>query len=257
MKKMNNTIRSAFDEIHADKALKQSTKEFISEACKTQQKRTSPAKKVLIPLCAALIVVFFFGITSYNIPVAAISLDTDSSVELTVNRYNRVIGATGFDSDAEQLLEEADIKHLCYNDAVNTLIENTKQENIVVTVNGKKDAHCKKIADSISDCHSNVHCYSSGSADKAEAERNNLSYGKYKAYLILKGYDKTVTVENIRNLSVREIYALIEAFQEECTTENPASSDVNPDSSCDTSCESTSGNKNGHGYGKNHSEHHN
>ena len=73
-----NKIKEAFQEIKADDTLKQHTLDTILS--KQTKKKPFPTKLVLTT--ALLLLTAVGGIFSYTVPVYAISLDEDASVEL-------------------------------------------------------------------------------------------------------------------------------------------------------------------------------
>ena len=66
----------------------------------------------------------------------------------------------------------------------------------------------------------NITCYAATAQEVQDAHAVGLSYGKYRAYLELQALDPSVTPDDIRDLSMREIRDRIAALsgEEEQTT---------------------------------------
>ena len=81
---MYDRIKEAFDQVTASEELKSQTKAYLA------QKSRRP--RLVIP--AAIVAVFLLlcgGYYLYFIPTATISIDINPSLELSINRFDRVI----------------------------------------------------------------------------------------------------------------------------------------------------------------------
>ena len=58
----------------------------------------------------------------YFTPMAAISIDINPSLELSVNRFDRVIAITGFNEDGQALSDALDVKYKNYAQAVEQIL---------------------------------------------------------------------------------------------------------------------------------------
>lgn len=219
---MNNKIKSAFDEIKADSALKANTKEFLHCKIRKNEKKSSFRKYgvVLIPACIAIVLAAGFGLVTYNIPVSAVSIDINPSIELGVNGYNRVISAKSFNDDGEKILNSVSVKNMECSEAVDMIVNQSNQylnsENtVVVTVESDSDEKTEQMIEDIEHCksHNNeMYCYKGNSETAEEAHSLGLSFGKYSAYLKLREYDSSVTVDDIKEMSMREIKEEIDRY---------------------------------------------
>lgn len=125
---MKNKIHSAFSDIHADKELINKTSFYLFSEL---DKRKTKIKKLFLPsmpkAAVMLIAITFFviGIISYSEYITAdayVSLDVNPSVELTLNRFNRVISTYAFNDDGFCIINEAGLIGKEYKDAVGELI---------------------------------------------------------------------------------------------------------------------------------------
>lgn len=91
---MNEKIREAFHQVKAEEELKKRTKKFIYDKTKGYNKKHMyHIYYVLIP--AACMLFIFIGYQIYFTPTLAISIDINPSIEMEVNRFDKVIAIEG------------------------------------------------------------------------------------------------------------------------------------------------------------------
>ena len=125
---IRNKIKDAFDTVPTGD-LKASTIQFVME---NQKKPAQNFRKGLFfhpfpamaggffaVILAVLIPVYFF-------PTVFISVDINPSLELGINRLNRVVSVKGFNEDGEILAKKLDIRFMDYQDALNLILKNPK-----------------------------------------------------------------------------------------------------------------------------------
>lgn len=219
---MNNNIKMAFEQIHANNTLKEKTKTAIYSRTNGYEKahRTVAIRFVSAAACVLVLLLTLGGYFSYTIPVAAISLDVNPSVELQINLYDRVIDVKGYNEDGIALANELSVKNMNYADAVNLILENEKivsciasDELLEVTVTSNSPKREKRLQSCLSaQTHispENIYC-SDHYEDVEVAHSAGISFGKYRAYLELCKIAPDITVEDIRDLTMREIRKMIE-----------------------------------------------
>ena len=207
-------IKAAFDTIHADEALKQRTRDYLARTVGAEEKRR-PLRRAIPALAACLLVLCLSGWYLYFIPTAYISVDINPSLELGVNRFDRVLSVEGYNDDGQSLAAALDLTFLDYNDAVEEILESdaltallSGGEVLTITVAGTDEAQREQILSDMETCtagHRNAHCYAAEADDVAAARALGLTYGKYRAYLALKALDPDITPDEIRNMTMREI----------------------------------------------------
>lgn len=228
MKRMENQIHSAFEEIKAEQKLKTNTKYFLCElySHKKTLKHNPRKKLVLAPLVAMLAVILTVGIFTTSVPVSAVSFDVENtSVELELNSLNKVVRVRCF-GEADSFTE-LELKNLDCERAVALIIEKAKKENAdiasaVLTVNCKNDKKAEKLSDKI--CINgardiSVSCHSTHSKLYEEAYSYGISTGKYQAYLTLKEYIPDLSIEEIRVLTMRELKEKINSYTHASSSE--------------------------------------
>ncbi len=253
-----NRIHNALSGIHAEEDLKLKTKEVLfekiarSESSKTR--KFSAARFAIAAVCLAILVVAGGGYRLYSVPVYAISIDVNPSLELGVNRFDRVVRVTGYNDDGNELARNIDVKNMNYTDAINALLSSETLEeysqngaDVVVAVSGGSEQKNSEMVTAVEGCHHGnmrLYCYGSDSEMVEEAHENGLSLGKYRAYLELKQYDPDITVEDIRDMPMYEIRNMIRELS--------GGQYVQSDEATETGCgqgQVGAGYGYGHGYG--------
>lgn len=220
---MERKIKAAFDSVHAEASLKEETKNRIAKKTKGFAKRPAGNFRRAAALAACFVVLLLgaAGYFAYTTPVAAISIDINPSIELTVNRFDRVINATGYNTDGEQVVAELDLKNKNYAAAMNAVLQDDtvasclEEDGLLeVTLTSGSQETMQQMQDCIcaqtSVTAEQIYC-----TDRREevevAHAAGVSFGKYRAFLELQKADPDVTVEEIKTLSMREIRERIAA----------------------------------------------
>lgn len=219
---MNNKIHDAFEPIHATEGLKQNANAFIhSEVVKRRRKSHVPTRYALI--CCAMLAVMVCGIGGYSfyqIPVSYISVDVNPSVELALNRFDRVTTATAYNDDGALILQNLSLVNKPYTEAVELLLSDKTFSAYLsdgsllsfTVVSDKEDYLLAGIQQCEGYAQTNAECHSVKADNMEAAHHNGLSFGKYQAYLELAKYDKAITPEHCRDLSMREIRDLTNRY---------------------------------------------
>lgn len=202
-------IFEAFDEIKADQALKQKTRNAVY--AETAHRRF-PLRAVLT--ACVMLIAAVIGIFSYTLPVYAISMDDSSSVELHVNIYDRVVSVDWYDSQAASGVNSSTLTNMNYQDAVAEILsEQTADQNIIITVAGQSQSGCQKMINAMQNCASQcmrrATYRTADSSTLADAHQCGLSMGKYNAYLKLKALDPSITIEQVKEMTMQEIHQKI------------------------------------------------
>lgn len=212
---MNDKIKEAFEQVQAENILKDKTKDFIFQ--KTNgYKRARPANyRRLVSAFACIVFLLIGGKWLYFTPTVEISIDINPSIELSVNRFNRIISFASYNEDGEKLIKSLDIKFMNYTEAVNQIIKSediasllSNDEIMTISVIGADSVQSEEALSNLQSCTSgrnNTYCYYAHSEEVQMAHEVGLSYGKYRAYLELQAVDPTITVEDIQNMTMRQI----------------------------------------------------
>lgn len=270
-------FKDAFDRVHADKDLISDTKANIAKkAAYSEKKYFSPVKRTAMTLAGIMVFILAGGgYVSYAAPVSSVSIDINPSVELRMNVYDRVVGVTGYNDDGEELAESLDVKNMYCTDAINEVLQSeavtaAQQDNgtVEVTVSSRMGNRSEKLRQTICDSTpvntQNIYCMDN-QEDIEAAKEAGISTGKYRAYLELKEINPDITVDDVRNMSMREIRNMINSDDANGNTTNATgngSGNGNGNSSGDgngygngsgngNGNSNGNGNGNGNGHGKN------
>ena len=224
--KEKEKLKAAFDQVRAEEKLKERTKEYLSEKVYARKKkRTSPLRNFAAAAACALLVFLAGGSYLYFTPTAYISVDVNPSLELGINRFDRIVSVTGYNEDGKALADSLDLKYMDYSDALEALLADQDMEvylsdnaDVVLTVAGKSENQSSQILETVESCassHENVHCHSGDTEEIHHAHNAGLSFGKYQAYLTLKGLDPSVTLEEIQDMTMSQIRELIQEYSQE------------------------------------------
>lgn len=218
---MNKAFKELFGPIQAEEELKDRTRAFLAEKTKDYVKEYTGMRRyyVYAAACACMLCMLFGGGWLYFIPTAQISIDINPSIELEINRFDRVISVNGFNEDGQELSTALDIKNKTYAKAIEQILDCDRitallsgDEVMTITVIGSNGQQSAKILTDVKMCttkQGNTYCYFALSEDVAAAHDTGLSCGKYRAYLELQLLEPEITPEMVQGMTMREIRDLI------------------------------------------------
>lgn len=205
---MDERLRRAFDAVRADADLKNKT----LDALERRRTRFAPRRRPMAAAFAALALVILTaaGGLAYTTPAAAVSVDADTSVELAVNAFGRVVGVRCYDDTAQALVDATPVLHQDWTQAAAALSDALSEEGVTVTVSADS-GHCERL---LSDAGSaGLTCYTLDTDDTQAARDAGLSLGKYRAYLALSALDPSVTQDEAGEMTMGELQQCIDACQ--------------------------------------------
>ena len=119
---MNERIRKAFDAVHAEEELKESTRRSVMRKLERRRRPWLSMPRIVTALTVLILMIGLGGYFSYFTEASVISVDIDPSIELSINIYGRIISATGINDDGEALLADVRVDHMDYADAITDLL---------------------------------------------------------------------------------------------------------------------------------------
>lgn len=273
---LENRIRDAFDCVKADEGLKESTVDFLRSARRRKRRRDIgrylpriPFRMALGTACAMLTVFLCLGGYALMwIPVAYVSIDVNPSLELELNRLDRVIAVRAYNEDGETILANVSVKGMYFEDAIERIIGSegmqpylTQDSALTFTVATDSPPKEKRLLSDIA--HSSGCMEHGGTSVRAdmslveEAHENGLSLGKYLAYQVLLRYESDLTVQDCHGMSMSQIHDRIEEHQHGTNhgkghgTEPEGSNETEPEAepSATQPSEQGSGHQKGNGHG--------
>lgn len=227
---MKQELKEAFDAVHAEQEWKDRTKTFLSRKMQQTPVRKPTRYKRFLPLavCGLFIAMVFGGYQFYFAPVSTISIDVNPSVELSVNRLDKVVSITAYNEDGQALADALDIQFWDYADAVRQIVESDviqgclqRDETLSIAVAGSDKEKTGEMLLEIESCtagQENTYCYQATAEEITAAHEEGLPYGKYRAFLLLQALDPSITPEEVKGLSMRELRDWIAALSGETSS---------------------------------------
>lgn len=226
---MDDKIRSAFEAVHASELSKQRTKLFVRKKThdyNSQRARQSQRRRMVSSLCAvaAMVCLCLF----YFTPAARIEMEVNPSIEMQVNRLDRVIQVRGLNEDGRELAKSVALTNLPYTQAMRKLMLSQEMEPfirshdlITVSVVGAASGHTEEMLANVA-CSAmtvagqeNVFYCSLSKAQIQEARSLHLTVLQYQAFQLLSAEDPSVTADAVRDMDKRELQSLLSDFQME------------------------------------------
>lgn len=167
--------------------------------------------------CLALCAVGAFGLRLYAEPTAYVGIDVNPSLELALNRFDIVVGATAANDDGERVLADVQLVGKAYGDALDDLAQSaefsryaTGDAYVQISVTCSDERQAGALQGQSDSCLQGLGCQGSCAVvdeDTREAARAaGMGVGRYQAALRLMELDPTVTLEMCRSLSMRELH---------------------------------------------------
>ena len=76
------------------------------------------------------------GYSIYRRPVSYISIDVNPSIELAINRFDKVVSAKGYNADGQDILQHVPLKNISYMQAIDRLMQDAYYSRFL-----NKDSH--------------------------------------------------------------------------------------------------------------------
>lgn len=214
---MKEMFKHAFDNIHASRDLVVKTKSNVMDAMVRPRHHSGHTKWILV--CSLIILLSGIGYWLWFIPVVTISVDINPSIELSINRLDRVIDVKAYNTDGQTIIDTLDIKYDTYTQALNELMDDATIQSLMendgianITVVGNDANHCQHMVNTITttvDCGGPMHCQHGSSSSLSNAHHHGMSYGRYALYQLLLEYYPNLTSDEVNNMSVAEIMELL------------------------------------------------
>lgn len=223
---MSDMIKKAFEQIHATEQIKDATSSFLLEKIdKMKERPKNPYKTILRPLAAACMFLFLCigsaGWYLWETPVSFVSVDVNPSVELSLNRFNRVTDANGINEAGELLLNNLPLKGMGYIEAVELLVESepmqsylTEDSALTFTVaSPRAEELLQGLHNSPVSSQYNGSCRSADMETVHGAHSCGMSLGKYQEYLHLSELDETISAEDCRGMTMSQLRDLLSKYE--------------------------------------------
>lgn len=225
---MDNRLKAAFDSLQADEALKQKAWESVQQ----KRKKRRPYYGRLVPAFCLLLLCLGFGTWRlYAAPVAHITIDINPSVELQINRWDKVVDVKGLNPDGEALAQSLSVRFWDYPQAVEEILQTplveeavAQGETLAVGVMGDDPQRREEMLEVLASCPGmgqNAYCYGADTEQMEKAQEAGLPCGKYQAFLEWQALDPNATVEQARTMTMSQLRQKIAELSGESQTQAP------------------------------------
>ncbi|MGE4354617.1 MAG: hypothetical protein AB7D36_11110 [Oscillospiraceae bacterium] len=241
-----NAFSDYMDNVRAEEALKEKTKDYVRTALLNPENQDKTAdsgaefrknrlviKRFLVAVSSAAACLFLaLGANAYyHTPVNYVCLDINPSVELGINAFGRVVSAQPYNDDGLRLLDGNAFSNLSTADAVGTLVRGAAEQGFiagdgstVIAVTAESDS-----ADTAAELQSSIEAQvdSALSASgisaivysdctdlqlREQAKEAGLSPGKLRLIRILQTLDPDITIADYKNAKITDIVAKANAL---------------------------------------------
>lgn len=152
-------------------------------------------------------------------PTAYVDIDVNPSIELAVNRFDGVVGATALNEDGERLLSEVDVVWRGYDDALDAIGDRlegagylTGDSVVSVTVACDDEGQYGGLETATHACldggAGEVRCDHASEEERHAAHDAGMGVGKWRVWQELVGSGSDLSAEDAREMSMRELHDL-------------------------------------------------
>lgn len=223
---MHDQLKQALDQIHAEEELKRRTEAYVlARTREIQRKRSYSMRRWgMVAACFAVVLVGVGGYQVYFTPTSAISIDVNPSMEMEINRFDRVIAVQTYGKDVPWQ-EMPKLEYLDYASAVEQLLAWDAMEPYLdgddmlsISVIGDNEQQQNEMLSRIETCtqgHNNVTCHAGNAELVSDAHEAGLSFGKYQVFLELQALDPSITVEEVQDMTMRQLRERLAALTQQ------------------------------------------
>ena len=166
-----------------------------------------------IAACVALVACLIGGVADFLRPVAYVGIDVNPSVELTLNRFDIVVGTCALNDDGQRALDEVPCMWRAFDDAARDLdgaMRAIAGEGAVVEVSIDCDNESRYTAlaaqsNNCFGCNGEAHCDRTNAEERQAAHNSGMGVAKYRAYQALQEAGVDISAEECASMSMREL----------------------------------------------------
>lgn len=233
---MKKTPLHELDEIHASQALKQKTLQHVMHK---KSKRISKGLSfgVIATACVCLLIFLYQGnpflpieseivppIQNNQVAYSYVSIDINPSLELVLDKENKVIKITTFNDDAKVLLNDYQfenkdaqtvLKEIVSLPAFQPYIEQGFLQVSIFSDDKKASTSIEKMLDDTLSqvlAQDQYGCSCASKQEKENADAHHMSFGKYQIINEIISKDASYQLEDLQNASMRELKDIYEVL---------------------------------------------
>ena len=170
-----------------------------------------------IAACLALVACLIGGVADFLRPMAYVGIDVNPSVELTLNRFDIVVGTHALNDDGKQALDEASCMWRPFDDVARDLdgaMRAIAGEDAVVEVsidcdNESRYAALAAQSNNCFGCNGEARCDRTNAEERQAAHDSGMGVAKYRAYQKLQEAGVDISTEECASMSMRELRDLL------------------------------------------------
>ena len=232
---------------------------------KPAKARRSPSRRVLfrdaLHLMAACLVIGAMAAAGFAFAgeTAQVELDGGTTVEIGLNRWGRVVRVETSDASLQSSVDELGIGGQSCGNAVEVLLASDEvvdalggSEGLSITVSGddasQREETLSVCARAAEGAGCGGRCSAVDSETREEAQLNGMGVGRYALYLEIAALDSEASVEDCRDLTMRELRFLLAEVQGGASWQD-ALAKLAESGGVGAGCGSGSGSGLGHGKG--------
>lgn len=251
MNTLDERVKTSFDQVTVPEGLNDKTLERIYGVATEQGKgsveqpareaglqstrilstRRKYALRAALSL-AACVLAAVIGVGAYNQlhPTAFVQLDMNPSIELQVNKYDKVVGVEALNDDGQQVLDAVDVEGDTYEDAVQEITssdafleyagENSYLEINITCDNATQAEELLSVSEQqVQQLPCPCNCRYATAEEREEAWAAGMGVGRYRLACQLIELDDSLTLEDCAQMSMWELRSRIEALGGEVPTD--------------------------------------
>lgn len=227
-----NQVRDAFGAIHLPEDIEARALVNI-EAAREKDGSEAPRKRrgsfrliagrrvAAIAACVALVACVIGGVGDFLRPVAYVGIDVNPSVELSLNRFDVVVGASALNEGGQRVLDETPCMWRQFDDAACDLDKTMRamagEGSIAeVSIDCDDESRYAALASRSGECFGRggeAHCGRTTAEERQSAHDAGMGVAKYRAYLALEGAGASLSAEECASLSMHELHDLLEGTE--------------------------------------------
>ena len=166
-----------------------------------------------IAACVALVACLIGGVADFLRPVAYVGIDVNPSVELTLNRFDIVVGTCALNDDGQRALDEVPCMWRAFDDAARDLdgaMRAIAGEGAVAEVsidcdNENRYAALAAQSNDCFGCNGEAHCDRTSAEERQAAHNSGMGVAKYRAYQALQEAGVDISADECASMSMREL----------------------------------------------------
>lgn len=182
---MHDRLEKAFSAVQAEDALKFKTLDTIYHRHRVWRRRKYP----LIWAAACLLLLVGLGGAVFFTPVSAIGIDINPSLELKINRFDRVIQVEGRNEDGWELVRNTQLLYADYTQAIDTLLADAKMQSclergdvlsiVVVCDDEQRSSEMLAKVESCTGEGKNIHCCAASGSETQNRYCHGAGHGHH------------------------------------------------------------------------------